>query len=78
MLTREGAKIYLIKHKEVEMLYWAVIFFIVALISGIFGFSGIAAASAGIAQVLFYIFIIFFVITAVLHVAKAIDSKTKL
>jgi len=59
------------------MLYWAVIFFIVALIAGIFGFGGIAVASANIAQILFFVFIVCFVISVVLHFAKTIDKKTK-
>lgn len=58
------------------MLYYASVFFIIALIAGLFGFSGVAAASAGVAQILFYLFITVFLITVVLHVAKAIDNKT--
>lgn len=60
------------------MLYWAVIFFIVALIAGIFGFGGVAAASAGMAQILFFVFLVGFVISVVLHFARAVDNKTKL
>ena len=37
------------------MLYWAVVFLIVAIIAGILGFGGIAAAAAGMAKILFYI-----------------------
>lgn len=44
------------------MLYWAIIFFVVAIIAGVFGFGGIASASAGIAQILFFIFLALFVI----------------
>jgi uncharacterized membrane protein YtjA (UPF0391 family) len=44
------------------MLYWAVIFLVIALIAGLFGFGGIATASVGIAQILFFIFIALFVI----------------
>ncbi|MBD64892.1 MAG: DUF1328 domain-containing protein [Halobacteriovoraceae bacterium] len=58
------------------MLYWAVIFFIVALIAGVFGFGGVAAASAGIAQILFYIFLVGFVVSIVLHFARSIDNKS--
>lgn len=43
------------------MLYWAVIFLVIALISAAFGFGGIAAASAGMAKMLFFIFIVLFV-----------------
>jgi uncharacterized membrane protein YtjA (UPF0391 family) len=49
------------------MLYYALIFFIVALIAGALGFGGIASATAGIAQILFFIFLIGFVVTLVIH-----------
>lgn len=49
------------------MLYWATIFFILALIAGLFGFTGIGAASAGIAQTLFFIFLAVFVISLIAH-----------
>ncbi len=42
------------------MLYWTLIFLVVALIAGLFGFGGIASASAGIAKILFAIFIVLF------------------
>lgn len=60
------------------MLYWAVVFFIIALAAAVFGFGGIAAASAGVAKILFFIFLIGFIISLVLHFARAVDSKTKL
>lgn len=49
------------------MLYWALLFFVVALIAGAFGFGGIASASASIAQVLFVIFLILLVASLVMH-----------
>jgi len=42
------------------MLYWCVVFFIVAIIAGVFGFFGIAAAAEGIAKVLFFLFAVLF------------------
>lgn len=60
------------------MLYWSIVFFIIALFAGIFGFSGIAAVSINFAQILFFIFFIGFIISATLHFAKAIDRRTKL
>ena len=45
------------------MLYWALVFLVVALIAGAMGFGGIASASAGIAQVLFFIFIVLLAIS---------------
>jgi uncharacterized membrane protein YtjA (UPF0391 family) len=47
------------------MLYWAAVFFIVALIAGALGFGGLAAAAGGIAQILFYIFLIMFLVALV-------------
>ena len=37
------------------MLKWALIFFLVSMVAGIFGFTGIAAGAATIARVLFFI-----------------------
>ena len=42
------------------MLKWAVIFLLIAIVTGIFGFSGIEQASASIAKVLFGIFLVLF------------------
>jgi len=51
------------------MLYWAVVFFVVALIAAVFGFTGIAMASAGIAKILFVILLVLFLISLVSHLA---------
>jgi uncharacterized membrane protein YtjA (UPF0391 family) len=51
------------------MLYWALVFFVVSLVSGIFGFGGVAEASAGVAQILFYVFLVFFVVTLIAGLA---------
>ena len=40
------------------MLRWAIIFFIISLVTGVLGFTGISEATAGIAKVLFFIFLI--------------------
>jgi uncharacterized membrane protein YtjA (UPF0391 family) len=45
------------------MLYWALIFLVIAIVAGIFGFGGIAAAASGIAQVLFFIFLVLFIVS---------------
>jgi uncharacterized membrane protein YtjA (UPF0391 family) len=45
------------------MLYWTVVFLIIALVAALFGFTGIYSAAAGIAQVLFFIFLVLFVIS---------------
>ena len=40
------------------MLYYALIFLIVALVAGFLGFGGIAFAAAGIAKIFFFIFLV--------------------
>jgi uncharacterized membrane protein YtjA (UPF0391 family) len=48
---------------EPAVLYWALVFFVVAIIAGIFGFGGLAVGAANIAQILFYIFLVLFVLS---------------
>jgi uncharacterized membrane protein YtjA (UPF0391 family) len=49
-----------------QMLRWAFIFLVIALVAALLGFTGIASAAAGIAKFLFFLFLviclIFFVI----------------
>jgi uncharacterized membrane protein YtjA (UPF0391 family) len=45
------------------MLYWALMFLVVALVAAIFGFGGIASTATGIAQVLFVVAIIMFAVS---------------
>ncbi len=52
------------------MLYWAVIFLVIALISALFGFGGIASASAGIAQILFFVFLVLLAISLVMYFVR--------
>jgi uncharacterized membrane protein YtjA (UPF0391 family) len=52
------------------MLYWAVVFLIVALIAGLLGFGAIAFAAAGIAKILFFIFLIAFLVSLVMHLGR--------
>jgi uncharacterized membrane protein YtjA (UPF0391 family) len=51
--------------KEIVMLYWALVFFILAIVAGVLGFGNIAAMSAGIAQILFWLFLIIFVLALI-------------
>lgn len=44
------------------MLYWALMFLVVALVAGVFGFGGIASTATGMAQILFVIALVLFVI----------------
>lgn len=48
------------------MLYYAIVFLIIAMASAVLGFGGIAGASAGIAQILFYIFLLALIVSLVM------------
>jgi uncharacterized membrane protein YtjA (UPF0391 family) len=58
------------KQGEPTMLYYALVFLVVALIAGVLGFGGIAGASAGIAKILFGIFIILFLISLAMRLFR--------
>jgi uncharacterized membrane protein YtjA (UPF0391 family) len=47
------------------MLYWALVFLVVALIAGALGFGGLVGAATGIAKVLFGVFCVLFVASLV-------------
>lgn len=57
-------------HKEMEMLHYAVVFLVIALIAALFGFGGIAAGAVGIAKILFFVFVIMAVVTFVLGLLR--------
>ncbi|THK37805.1 DUF1328 domain-containing protein [Ensifer sp. MPMI2T] len=48
------------------MLKWALIFFVVSLITGVLGFSSISSAAAGIAKILFFAAVLIFLVLLVL------------
>ena len=52
------------------MLYWAAVFFVIALIAAIFGFGGIAVGAAEIAKVLFFIFLVIFIVSLILGLLR--------
>ena len=52
------------------MLYYAVVFFIIALIAALFGFGGIAASAAGIGKIVFVDFLIVALVTFLLSLAR--------
>jgi uncharacterized membrane protein YtjA (UPF0391 family) len=47
----------------IAMLYYSLVFFIVALIAGVLGFGGLAGSLAWVAKVLFLIFLVLLVIS---------------
>ncbi|MBY0110076.1 MAG: DUF1328 domain-containing protein [Candidatus Babeliaceae bacterium] len=44
------------------MLYFAVAFFIIAIIAGLFGFSGVQHGATEIAKTLFFVFVVLFLL----------------
>jgi len=54
------------------MLNWALLFFVVALLAGVFGFAGISLAAAGIAKILFFLFLVLFLVSLVAHVVRRV------
>jgi len=52
------------------MLYWALVFFIIALVAGVLGFGGIAAAATDMARILFFVFLVIFLATLVLGLVR--------
>jgi uncharacterized membrane protein YtjA (UPF0391 family) len=56
--------------EEIAMLYWALVFLVVALVAALLGFGGIAAGAATIAKVLFIIFLVLFLISLVLGLSR--------
>jgi uncharacterized membrane protein YtjA (UPF0391 family) len=56
--------------KDDIMLYWAAVFFVIALVAAVFGFGGIAAGAAEIAKILFFLFLIIFVVAAILGLTR--------
>ena len=49
------------------MLYYALVFFVIALFAGILGFGVVAFAAAEIARICFFIFIVLFLVSLLTH-----------
>lgn len=49
-----------------DFLYWALIFFVLAIVAALFGFRGVAGLSMGVAKILVLVFIVLAVIALVL------------
>lgn len=47
------------------MLYWTLVFLVVAMVAAVFGFTGIYVAAAEIARILFFIFLVLFIVSLV-------------
>jgi uncharacterized membrane protein YtjA (UPF0391 family) len=46
---------------EATMLYYAALFFVIAVVAAVFGFGGIASGAVEIAKILFFVFLVLFV-----------------
>lgn len=54
------------------MLYYALVFFVIAIVAAMFGFGGVAVAFAGIAKLLFVLFLILFLVSVVMHLGRRV------
>jgi uncharacterized membrane protein YtjA (UPF0391 family) len=59
------------------MLRWALVFFVISLLAGVFGFTGIAVGSAAIAKTLFFLALALFVVFLIagLTVGRALSQR---
>ena len=53
------------------MLYWALVFFLIAVVAAVLGFGGIAVAFAGVARILFFLFVVVFLVSLLMVVAAS-------
>jgi uncharacterized membrane protein YtjA (UPF0391 family) len=56
------------------MVWWAVVFAIIAAIGAIFGFTGVGVGVSGAAQILFVVFLVLFVAVVLLALWSSSDS----
>jgi uncharacterized membrane protein YtjA (UPF0391 family) len=66
-IRRTGAEV---SCRSSNMLHYAVVFLVIALIAAVFGFGGIAASAVGIAKILFMVFLVLAVVTFLFGLLK--------
>ena len=54
------------------MLYWALLFLLIAILAAVFGFTGVSLLAAGVAKILFFLFLVLFVISLIFHVTRRV------
>lgn len=59
------------------MLYWAIVFFVIAIVAGVLGFGEMAGAASGIAQILFFVFLVLFVIGLFTHTRRSAAGRRR-
>jgi uncharacterized membrane protein YtjA (UPF0391 family) len=52
------------------MLYYALVFLVVALLAGLLGFGVVAFAAAEIARILFFVFLALFLVSIISHLFR--------
>jgi uncharacterized membrane protein YtjA (UPF0391 family) len=52
--------------RELTMLYWALLFFVISVIAGLFGFTNVAAGTAMVARFFFAVFLLLFLALVIL------------
>jgi uncharacterized membrane protein YtjA (UPF0391 family) len=58
--------------QELNMLHYAVVFFLIALVAAFFGFGGIASGAAGAAKILFVVFVVMAVVSFVFSLIRGV------
>jgi uncharacterized membrane protein YtjA (UPF0391 family) len=66
-VTRSGRT-----EKENKMLYYALVFLLIAIVAAVLGFGGVAIVSAGIAKILFFVFIVLFLVSLITHMSRRV------
>jgi uncharacterized membrane protein YtjA (UPF0391 family) len=51
-------------------MYYMLVFFVIAVIAGLFGFGVVPSAAAGVAKVLCLVFLLLFVMTLIGHLSR--------
>jgi uncharacterized membrane protein YtjA (UPF0391 family) len=58
--------------RRTKMLYYALVFLLIAILAAVFGFGGVAIVSAGIAKILFFVFIVLFLVSLITHMSRRV------
>jgi uncharacterized membrane protein YtjA (UPF0391 family) len=61
---------YVSQQKGADMLYYALVFLLIAAVAGVLGFGVVAFAAAGIAKILFFIFLVLFLVSLISHLSR--------
>jgi uncharacterized membrane protein YtjA (UPF0391 family) len=57
--------------KRSPMLYYSLVFLIIAMLAGVLGFGVVAFAAAEVARICFFIFIVLFLVSMISHVSRS-------